>query len=137
MYTVKTPSAIYRYGIGGLITVATGQITVQKTAGENISAHRPVYVAADDKVYHTTTNNPPTLPILPTQSANSGDTVTVIVYGYIEDSSFNFTPGGLIYMSDTGTLTQTPPAAGEVWELGYAVTQTKIFYFPRLIVEQV
>lgn len=64
----------------------------------------------------------------------------VLTYGFIRDDSWNWTVGGLIYVSTTvGTLTQTPPngAGDQVQVVGYATHADRMFFNPSYVLLEI
>ncbi len=72
-------------------------------------------------------------------SIGSGATGTFLIIGLARDDSWNWTIGGLIYLSVTGTtgntLTQTPPSGTNdvIQIVGIANTQDLMFFSPQLV----
>lgn len=63
-------------------------------------------------------------------AATSGE-VTVQVAGSIEEPSWSFTPGGMVYIGASGVLTQSPPS-GTQRVVGVAFSATKIIISPQI-----
>lgn len=60
---------------------------------------------------------------------------TVLLYGYIREDDWNWTPGSVLYVSTTaGSITDTAPAGvgDRVQVIGYSVSADVIFFAPSL-----
>lgn len=91
------------------------RVVVLDDSEEAIYADRSI-VAHADKVLGVTTG-----------AAVAGANATVQTYGEMEDPSFAFTPGGAVYASINGLLTQTSPSSGFSLVIGFAMAATKLF----------
>ena len=76
-------------------------------------------------------------------SGSDGAASNFMFYGFLRDDSWNWTVGGLIYLSTTGTsgntLTQTAPTgSGDIVQiLGVATHADRIFFNPSLTYAEV
>lgn len=100
------------------VTIAeTGVIdnsTVTLIAGQNLSAGRVVILDNDRVFYFQNTDRTHQCRAfgITTTSATSGNTVTVAVFGLVQDSSFGFTQDTTLWVGDDGTIYSTQPATG-------------------------
>ena len=60
-------------------------------------------------------------------AANTGDSMTVVTKGPMSDSNWSWTPGLPLFVTATGTLTQTPPVAPDNRiQIGHARSATEM-----------
>jgi len=95
----------------GLITAlsAEGRIIIQKVAGETIGSHKVVKLEDDGKVYYADCRNLPDVERIlgiTLNSANTNGSVNVLLFGKLQDSSFNFDTSKPIYLGKNGTVVQ-------------------------------
>lgn len=60
-----------------------------------------------------------------------GQSSEVVCFGTLEDDSFNFNSGAILYANNNGTITATAPASGPTVEIGFGLGRGRIFVFPR------
>ena len=105
-------------------------VRVDKIAGEILGGNRAVRIdtATGKAVYadNTDTNTAEDVIGITRGAAILNATVTITLFGEMTEGSWAWTPGGIIYLSTTGQLTQTPPVSGALIELGVAETATSI-----------
>lgn len=68
------------------------------------------------------------------ETASSGSHL-VLLYGiYRDDSLFNWTPGAVLWLSTSGTLTATQPSAPDdgIQPLGFATHADRVFFRPDI-----
>lgn len=113
-------------------------IIISLPYNDNIAKGSPVYVAADGTVKIADANGVATFPCSGLALANSSSGAhDVLLQGTYEDDAFNWTVGGnlgLIYLSTSGTLTQTQPSATDdvVQIVGYALSAQRMYFSPAL-----
>lgn len=111
-------------------------ITVSLTAGETLAAGDIVYFKSDGKVWKADANAASTYPAmgLATASITANNAGVILLSGiYRDDTLYNFTVGGVVYLSTTaGAATQTQPSATDdaIQVLGIATHADRIFFSP-------
>lgn len=109
---------------------------VSLTYGESITAPAAVYFKSDGTVCNADANVAGKFPAMgvAVETASSG-THVVLLNGIVRNDAWNWTVGGLIYLSTTaGGFTQTQPSATDdcVQILGVATHADRMFFCPRL-----
>jgi hypothetical protein len=63
----------------------------------------------------------------------------VLLQGFVRDDGWNWSTGGYIYSSLSGTLTQTAPSAAgnQVQVLGHAIQTTMMFFNPNYVLIEI
>lgn len=116
--------------------VAEG-LTVSMTYGESIVPGDLLYFKSDGKVYKADSDGTSTYPVmgLALATASSGSNLVLLNGIYRDDSRYNFTVGGLVYLSTTaGSETQTQPSATDnvIQVVGVATHADRIYFNPVL-----
>lgn len=96
------------------------------TAGENVSGHRVVYKLSDE-VFYADKDTPLTLKTIlgvTSGAVVAGDVATVVTAGLITEPSWSWNFPALIFLGETGQLTQTPPVSGNRVIVGSASSET-------------
>ena len=99
------------------------------TAGEILGGHRAI-VIDNNLAYYTDCTNLDHInkPIgISSNASISGGNVTVVFYGEMEESSWNWDITKPIWISTNGLLTQTPAISGFSCIIATPITTTKIF----------
>jgi len=99
------------------------------TAGEILGGHRAI-VIDNNLAYYTDCTNLDHInkPIgISSNASISGGNVTVVFYGEMEESSWNWDITKPIWISINGLLTQTPPETGFSCIIAMPIITTKIF----------
>jgi len=99
------------------------------TAGEIIGGHRAI-VIDNNLAYYTDCTNLDHInkPIgISSNASISGGNVTVVFYGEMEESSWNWDINLPIWISTNGLLTQIPPVTGFSCIIAFPITSIKIF----------
>jgi hypothetical protein len=110
-------------------------ITVAMTYGESLVPGDIVYIKSDGAVWKADANAAGLYPAvgLALETASSG-THLVLLHGiYRDDTRFNWTVGGTLYLSATaGSATQTQPAATDdvIQVLGFATHADRMYFAP-------
>lgn len=100
----------------------------QAIAGQSLSGHRAVYISGGQAFYADYEQLTAALTVgITLQAAAAGDAVSILTEGEIDEVSWSWTPGQTIFLGSNGLLTQTPPAAGNVVEIGLALTPQRLF----------
>lgn len=113
---------------------ASGLI-VSMTYTTGITIGDLLYFKSDGKVYQADANGSSTYPVmgLALATANSGSN-NVLLHGIYKDvNRYNFTVGGVVYLSTTaGAETQTPPSATDnvIQVVGIAIHADRIYFNP-------
>ena len=77
------------------------------------------------------------------ESKTDGQACKVLLWGFVRYDTWNWTVGGLIYVTVTGTtgntLSQTAPSAGgeQVQIVGYAVTADIMYFSPNVMLIEI
>lgn len=119
-------SVINIYPPGTVINQASLQF--KYTSIGPVSAPRVLYAAPggpDIADKDTTSQQEKILGVTITSAAGSGEEVSVVTEGKIDDPSFSFTPGP-IWLGNSGVLTQTRPTTGLLVQIGVAISATLI-----------
>lgn len=117
-------------GPAGLDGGVTGQVTLERVAGEDLSGHRGVVAAADGTVVYASNldaqNHRPVW--ITTGAALTGETVTVVASGSMTEPSWSWAAGVPVWLGTNGTLTQTlPNPPSSIIEVGVTETATQLF----------
>jgi hypothetical protein len=112
-------------------------ITMTMTAGEALAFGDPVYVKNDGKAWKADANGAATYPAigLAAASVSANASVSILVHGEARsDSAWNWTVGGIIYLSTSAGLTQTQPSATNdvIQVLGVALSADVMYVSPDL-----
>ncbi len=112
----------------------TGEI-VSLTYGESLVPGDAVYLKSDGSVWKADANGSSTYPCigLAMETASSGSHIVLLKGIYRDDSLYNWTVGGILYLSTTaGSLTQTQPSGtDEVIQVsGIATHADRILFNP-------
>jgi len=106
------------------------RLFVSYPAAVNLSGQRMVRLdSAGELVYAENTDLADAERVLgmTAGAVNTGDTAQVIRSGVVVEPTWNWTLGQPIFLSTTGLLTQTPPAAGFVLQVAFPVSSTSVF----------
>ena len=115
------------------------------TAGATLNFGDAVYQKSDGEMHLADADAASTAGVvaLAVASGSDGAASNFMFYGFARDDSWNWTVGGLIYLSTTGTtgntLTQTAPSgSGDIVQiLGVATHADRIFFNPSLTYAEV
>jgi len=122
-------------------TVSGVRITL--TAGEALAFGDPCRIASTGKVVKAAAD---VIANAGVQLMCAADTIAEDAEGYFlvgpgiaRDDSWNFTVGGILYLSTTGTITQSAPSGSNnvVQVIGVASATTKILFRPELTMIEV
>lgn len=104
-----------------------GGSSVQRTAGETISALRLVY-ELNDQVFYLDAADGEHVDLVcgvTLTSATTGQPINVQSSGPMDDSAWSWAPGP-VWLGADGLLTQAPPEAGYLLYVGRAVSSTRL-----------
>lgn len=115
------------------------------TAGATLAFGDAVYQKSDGEMHLGDADSASTSGVIAiaVASGSDGASSNFMFYGFLRDDSWNWTVGGLIYLSTTGTsgntLTQTAPSgSGDIVQiLGVATHADRIFFNPSLTYAEV
>lgn len=113
--------------------------SVSMTAGEDLAFPEVVYCKSDGKMGKADADAAATAPVVAMASAtiaNNAAGVFILPGSFVRDDTWNWTIGGLIYLSTTaGELTQTAPSGTDdvVQIVGWAYTADVMFFYPQLV----
>lgn len=112
--------------------------TVALTYGESLVPGDVVYFKSDGKVYKADADGSGTYPAIgiALETASSGSHLVLLDGIYRDDTRYNWTVGGLLYLSTTaGSLTQTQPSATDnvIQVMGIATHADRILLRPHLV----
>jgi hypothetical protein len=111
-------------------------LTAQMLAGGAIGAFQTVCIhTVANEVVVSDANAAATMPVIGIAPAAISDTATgtILLQGFIRDDSWSWTPGGIVYASETaGGLTQTAPTTSGalVQALGVALSADVVYFSP-------
>jgi hypothetical protein len=112
-------------------------VTTLLAAGTGLAFSNACYVGADGKMELADADGEATMPVvaLCCQTIAEDAEGEFLLFGFIRDNSWSWTPGGLVYPSTTiGVLNQTRPSGSgnQVQVVGVAFTEKVIFFCPSL-----
>lgn len=113
--------------------------SVTLTAGEDLVFPDCVYPKSDSKMGKADADAAATAPVVAMASAtiaNNATGVFILPGSFVRDDTWNWTPGGYIYLDTTaGALTQTAPSGEDdvVQVVGWAYTADIMFFNPSLV----
>jgi len=133
-YTKLTSSPTSNYASSGII--------IEDTVGEDVAAGDLLYVGSDGKWYKAKANSESTMPCagLATQVKSANEVCRILLFGFYRNDSWSYTPGGLLYVYDTGGWpSQTPPSTTgyQVQVVGVAVASNIILFNPSYVLAEV
>lgn len=108
---------------------STQQGCSRYVAGENISGHRVVCLKGDGKVYYADYSDAEEVLCvvgITTGAALADDFVVVRFSEMMEEPSWNWEIGKLIFLGENGLLTQVPPSSGYVLRVAYPLSEKAI-----------
>lgn len=118
------------------ITETANGIKTSFVVGENVVFGNILYIKSDGKLWKADTSGTDTYPVLymATETKTADATCNVLKYGYVKNTSWNWTVGGILYLSTTGQITQTQPSTTDyiVQVIGIAINATTINFNPQL-----
>lgn len=109
----------------------------QLPAGEVLPAYKIVISDGTDAYLadNTILANANALVGITLHSAAIGATVNIKENGVVENGTWSWTPGSILYLSTAGDMTHTPPATGFCMEVGIPITATKVNFNPQMSIE--
>ena len=115
------------------------------TAGATLAFGDAVYQKSDGEMHLGDADAAATSGVIAiaVASGSDGASSNFMFYGFLRDDTWNWTVGGLVYLSTTGssgnTLTQTAPSGtGDIVQiLGVATHADRIFFNPSLTYAEV
>jgi hypothetical protein len=111
-------------------------IVIAGIAGASLTIDNAIYASSSGQWFQAKADAATTVPVqgIALNSASAAAVVNVLTVGYYRDDSWNWTPGGLIYISPStaGGLTQTRPSTTgqQVQIVGFAVSADVIYFNP-------
>ena len=118
-------------------------LSAQMLAGGAIGAFQTVCIhSTAGEVVVTDANAAATMPVIGIAPAAISDTATgtILLQGFIRDDTWNWTPGGILYASETaGAMTQTAPttSGARVQAVGVALSADVAYFNPALTLVEV
>ncbi len=118
-------------------------LSAQMLAGGAIGAFQTVCIhTTSGEVVVTDANAQNTMPVIGIAPAAISDTATgtILLQGFIRDDSWAWTPGGILYASETaGEMTQTAPttSGARVQALGVSLSADVVYWNPSLVIVEV
>lgn len=109
---------------------------VRKTVDANaVGLYALLFIAADGNLEVADADAAVTMPCrYLALEAGTGAGKLVLRRGFVRDDTWTWTPGGTLYVSDGGVLTQTPPGTGkQVQPVGWAETEDVAYFRPPLV----
>lgn len=106
-----------------------GGASIARQASTALSGHRAVRERADGAVEYADPSTPlglTTVLGITSGAASGGAHVTIVTTGEMEEQTWSWTPGALIYLGASGALTQTAPVSGWLMVLGVATSATSM-----------
>lgn len=98
-------------------------LILEKTASENISALKLVYLDSSSSVSlaNNTSELQGTVAGVAINSATAGNTVKILVFGIAEDSFFNYNINERLFLGINGEITATQPSSGVLTSIGFGL----------------
>lgn len=100
-----------------------------------------LYMASDGNYDEADASATSTMPVTALAiDTGTGTGKTILLQGYIRDDTWAWTPGGLIYASETtGALTQTVPttSGAQVQVVGWAKSADVMYFNPSLVLVEI
>lgn len=111
-------------------------IKTNQTTGETLGLFNVCYRKSDGKAWQAKADAVATAPVfcLALEASVAGAGKKMLLLGIVRDDSWDWTPGGLLYLSPftAGAMTQTQPSGTDqvIQVLGIALTATRILFRP-------
>jgi len=112
--------------------------TVKAQCGVAIAALETVYIQNNIRVYLSKADSDTTMPVkgIATEGGVNNDYIVFLIEGFIRNNAWDWTPGALLYASDTtaGAVIATAPDTTNdmVQRIGIAVTADIMWFRPDL-----
>jgi hypothetical protein len=109
------------------------------TVGETVALGNLVFLNSSGyfKTNAVSTTKMPAV-AMASQANSTGGVCILLLQGYFTNAAWSWTPGALLYASNTtaGGMTHTYPSnsGAQVEVVGYAVSATQIYFDPQLII---
>jgi hypothetical protein len=132
----SSTSYTYIFLSAGLASGSVSGTVTDYPVGSPFTFGMVAYIGGDGYAYpasNATLSTAVPFGICADNSISSGNTGTFLLNGFI-CSSFGFTPGGLVFLSTDGEVTQSVPEGSLVCSvvLGHACTSTLLHFVPSL-----
>lgn len=115
------------------VSVTTGA-TIARVAGEALGGNRAVRVASDNKVYYANPDATSRFTVgLTTGAVILGANAPIQVEGEMEEAGWSWSDGEIVWLAASGTLTQTVPTSGHLFQVGIPMGPTRLRIEPQLI----
>ena len=123
------PIPYHTQSIGSVIGLTEALESIEKidvTAGVSLGGHRAVYVQDRMALYASSDDDLSCdlLTGITMHYADQGSLIKVHTDGEVQESSWNWEPDRPVFLGLMGMLTQTPPAAGAIVQIGLALEPT-------------
>jgi hypothetical protein len=126
------------------VPAADAKATAIMIAGQDLDSNTPGSAAAGGIVYmnassewntadhDTLAESGPVMLAMVTTAVESGDPVELMTYGMIRETGWGWTVGAVLYLGNTGEMTETAPTTdGEIIRImGYALTADIVMFNP-------
>jgi hypothetical protein len=115
--------------VNASFTADATAVVLNMTVGQNVNAYQAVAVHADGLAYIADAGNTADagrIVGIAITSATTGNSLTVVQMGEIDNAGFLFTPGVRVYLGTSGALVQTPNAGAFELPLGVALSASKL-----------
>lgn len=109
--------------MSGIVAQSAASVVTTYTAGEVISAIKAVY-AVGGTIFLANANSLQEASVvgITLTSGNPGDPIQVLQYGVLEDTMLGFTPADLLFVTNSGAISNTAPTSGYLTRLGRVIT---------------
>lgn len=108
-----------------------GGSTFTRTAAQALGGHRAVVAVGENGADYASASDVShfgRLIGITSGAVSSGAEATITSIGPVDEPSWTWTPGGDVYLGDSGLLTQTVPlAAAFLQRVGFALTATRLW----------
>jgi len=125
---------------GGSDDTACGVIVTQTVDTNSVGIGSALFMAADGNFDEADADASTTVPCTALALEAGTGSKKVLLMGYMRHDAWDWTPGGLLFVSDTvGTLTQTAPSSTgqQIQIVGKATTADVIYFNPSLVIGEV
>ena len=112
-------------------SLADGSQRIEITAAANLSGHRVVFISDSTYADILDTARAGELIGLTENGATIGQPLSILLNGFITETSWNWTVGAKLYLGANGLLTETVTATGVLWHVANAIDATTIKFNPN------
>lgn len=112
-------------------SLSDGSQRIEITAAANLSGHRVVFISDSTYADVLDTARAGELIGLTENGATIGQPLSILLNGFITETSWNWTVGAKLYIGANGLLTETVAVTGVLWHVANAIDATTIKFNPN------